>query len=299
MGNHKPQQSQQCKYGSSSSSFLDSAADGQHSSPELDDFVDCLDLVSPVQDDKNLQICEQFHMDFGFAHGKLQSLEKLQLFTSVDVYCAYLLIIDHKRQYIWTNLTKTKHSPIQFLTIFFEIYGLKTGCHVVCTDKGGELWGSFEFHKLVDNAGYLLEPTAPDAPFQNGMAERPEQTLGIKMCCMLHAAALGPEFWSFALVHAVWIYNMLPHSVTGQSPYFALTGKCPSIANLHIRGCRVFAKKKGPRPHKLDDHTSTGIYLGHTATDKIIYYYDLQTKWIKTTTHAVYDDANYTVSSDQ
>ncbi len=163
---------------------------------------------------------------------------------------------------------------------------------MVRTDKDSELWGSFEFCKLVDNAGYLLEPTAPDAPFQNGMAERPEQTLGIKMRCMLQVAALRPEFWSFALVHAVRIYNMLPHSVTGQSPYFALTGKRPSIASLHIWGCRVYTKKKGPRPHKLDNHTSTGIYLGHTATDKIIYYYDLQKKRIKTTTHAVFDDAN-------
>jgi hypothetical protein len=67
MGNCRPQRSQQCKSVSSSSSVLDSAAD--------EDFHD-----------KNLWICEQFHMDFGFARGRLQSLEKLQLFTSVDGY---------------------------------------------------------------------------------------------------------------------------------------------------------------------------------------------------------------------
>ena len=76
---------------------------------------------------------------------------------------------------------------------------------------------------------YKLEPTAASAPHQNGMAERPEQTLGTMMRCMLHAAVLGQEFWSFALIHAVRIFNMMPHSVTGQTPYYALTGRSERV----------------------------------------------------------------------
>jgi hypothetical protein len=152
-------------------------------------------------------------MDFGFTRGTSYHTtdEKLRLITSMDGYRAYLLIIDRKTCYIWVQLTKTKHQPIQFITNFLDLHGLKTGQRIIRTDQGGELWGSYEFRNTIINGKYLLEPTAPGAPFQNGMAERPNQTLGNMMRCMLHGANVGPEFWSFALIHAVQIYNMMPH----------------------------------------------------------------------------------------
>ncbi len=61
------------------------------------------------------------------------------------------------------------------------------------------------------NAGYVLEPTAPDAAFQNGKAERPNQTLGKMVHLLLHSAGLGPKYWLFALLYAVYIKNRLPH----------------------------------------------------------------------------------------
>ncbi len=48
---------------------------------------------------------------------------------------------------------------------FLEIHGRKEGQHIIRTDKGGELWGSFSFREAVIKATYLLEPTAPDAAF--------------------------------------------------------------------------------------------------------------------------------------
>ena len=52
------------------------------------------------------------------------------------------------------------------------------------------------------------------AAFQNGIAERPNRTFGKMVRSLLHGAGLGPEYWSFALLHAVYIKNRLRHHST-------------------------------------------------------------------------------------
>ncbi|MFN9981938.1 MAG: hypothetical protein ACK53Y_18575, partial [bacterium] len=71
------------------------------------------------------------------------------------------------------------------------------------TDQGGELWRSHLFQQMCKDLNFIPQPTASDASFQNGMAERPNQTFGDMMRSMLHGANLGPEYWSWALLHAV------------------------------------------------------------------------------------------------
>jgi hypothetical protein len=88
---------------------------------------------------------------------------------------------------------------------------------------------------------------------------------------------------------------MLPHSAINQTPYYSLTGNHPHVEWLRIFGCRYYARKKGDRPHKLDYNTSTGVFLGFTGTAKNVYYYDIDTKHIKTSTHGIFDEANITV----
>ena len=268
---------------------------------DLADELDYLELIAPTSEFPDLQIRQMFYMDFGFPRGKTFQLKDDygRLITSFDGYRAYFLIIDRKSRYIWIMLAKTKQPPISFLKKFFSIHGLQSGRRLVRTDKGGELWGSYEFRQTVLEANYLLEPTAPAAAFQNAVAERPNQTLGNWMRCILHAANLGPEFWSFALIHVVKIYNMLPHSSTGMTPYYALTDQQPDGSHLRIFGCQVYVRKPGDREHKLDLHTIQGIFLGFTATDKNIYYFDGATKQVKTATHVVFDEANYTLPKSE
>ncbi len=115
------------------------------------------------------------------------------------------------------------------------------------------------------------------------------------MRCMLHSANLPPEFWSFALIHAVKFKNMLPHASTGATPYLLYTGNHPTSGNLCIFGCCIYIWLPGDHPHKLGNHATHGIFLGYTATQKSIVYYDLNTKQIKTATHVIYDEANITV----
>jgi hypothetical protein len=45
---------------------------------------------------------------------------------------------------------------------------------------------------------------------------------------------------------------------------------------------------------KLDYNTTTGVFLGYTATDKNILYIDDISREIKTATHVIFDEAHLT-----
>ena len=239
-------------------------------------------------------------MDFGFHRGKYIQKDELGCrITSIDGYNVYQLIMDQHSRYTWIMFSKTKQPPFEFIKQFFQHHGLTEGRRIVTTDNGGELHHSLTFRTVILNAGYLMQCTAADAPFQNGMAKRPNQTFGNMMRCLLHSSNLPSEYWSYDLIHAVRIKNTLPHSSTDQTPYLAYTGNHPTAENLCIFGCRVYVHLPGERSHKLANHATYDTFLGYNATPKSIINIDNQTKKIKTATHVIFDEANITLTADQ
>ena len=75
----------------------------------------------------------------------------------------------------------------------------------VQTGQGKELGKSAAFQTMLQEGGFTLELTGADASAQNALAESPNKYLGNMMRCMLHAVESVPEYWSFALLHAVYI----------------------------------------------------------------------------------------------
>jgi hypothetical protein len=123
---------------------------------------------------------QHFGIDFGFMKGSgyCKKDEEGRTITSIDGYRSYFLVIDRKTRYTWIFLTKTKQPPVKIFEHFLKEHGHPTAHHrTIRCDKGGELWGSQAFREVLMNAGYIMEPTAPQAPFQNGKAERPNRTL--------------------------------------------------------------------------------------------------------------------------
>lgn len=183
-----------------------------------------------------------FHMDMGFICGSKYShkREDGHLVTSLDGYNSYLLIIDRATRYLWVFLSCYKMPPIQTIKMFLQTHGSKsTQQKFIRTDEGGEFWGSHQFQQAIRDAGYILEPMASDASFQNGLAECPNCTLGDMMRTLLHSAGLGPQYWSWALIHAVYLKNRLPHPTTNVTPYEVYTGMHPNISKVQIFGCPV------------------------------------------------------------
>ena len=152
---------------------------------------------------------------------------------------------------------------------------------------------------MIHQEGFILELTGSDASAQNGVAESPNKYLGNMMRCLLHSAGLGPEYWLYALLHAVFIKNRLPHTFINKIPFEALTWTKPDLMNLRIFGSGIYAQNPGHRPAKFDHHTSNSNFLGYVATTKKLYYIDDATQHVKTSTHALFDEAHFTVNANE
>jgi hypothetical protein len=125
-----------------------------------------------------------------------------------------------------------KTPKIDTIKGFLQTHGAKGPQQkYVRMDEGGKLWGSLQFQELMKELGYIPQPTALDASFQNGMVERPNRTLGDMMMSLLYSANMGPQYWSWALLHSVYLKNRLPHTSIGITPYEAYTGVKPNVKN--------------------------------------------------------------------
>ena len=78
---------------------------------------------------------------------------------------------------------------------------------------------------MLKDENFTLELIGTDSSIQNSYVERPHRDLAQMMRCMLHAAELGPEFWSYALAHALFIKNCIPHSSINTTPFQTFRGK--------------------------------------------------------------------------
>ena len=242
---------------------------------------------------------QMFHMDFGFVRGSdyKHTNEKGKIVTSRDGYNSYLIIVDAYTRYTWIFLSASKQPPLTIVRQFLQRYGIKEGTfRQVRCDQGGELAKSKQFRNVVQLEGYSVEPTGSDNSSQNGIAERPNRTFGNMMRAMLLNAGLPSKYWSYALIQAVFVKNRLPHAYHNYSktPFEAITGRKPNVKDLKVFGSRVIAKNSNNRRAKLDDNTSTGIFLHHTGSTSISKYLDINTNREKTTSHLEYDEAHYT-----
>ena len=169
-------------------------------------------------------------MNFRFVRGSdwSKTTNDGKLVTSVDNYRSYLLVIDRASRYIWIYLTKTKHPPVKQVANLLKIWkGLYKYC-TVTTDQGKELGASIAFRNMIKDSGYTLLTTGTDSSAQNGLAEKPNQDLARIMRCLLYSLGLGSEFWSYALRHAVYLKNRLPHSANQwKTPYTIMNNNLP------------------------------------------------------------------------
>ncbi len=114
--------------------------------------------------------------------------------------------------------------------------------------EGGKLACSAAFrYMMLQEFGYVLEPTGADSPSQNGGAEIYNNTLRVKVRTLLYGSGLLAKFWSAAHLHAVYLHNRLVHSATHKTPFEGWYGRKPDVTHLKTFGSRVCVKHTGSR----------------------------------------------------
>ena len=135
------------------------------------------------------------------------------------------------------SATKRKTPPIQELRdLLTKLQTKVTSTYkTITTDLGGELAKSTAFRNMLmeDNIKYVLKTTGAHSSAQNGLAEKPNQDLARTMRCMLYGAGLSSKYWSYALRHAVYLKNRIPHtSLQYVTPYEKLMLQKPDLSKL-------------------------------------------------------------------
>jgi hypothetical protein len=72
---------------------------------------------------------------------------------------------------------------------------------------------------MLKEFDYIVELTGTDSPSQNGGAEIYNNTLAVKVRMLLYGSGLPAQFWSAALLHAIYLHNQLAHLATGKTPF--------------------------------------------------------------------------------
>ena len=141
---------------------------------------------------------------------------------------------------------------------------------------------------------FTITMTGARAVAQNAYAKSQNKYVANMMMCLLHAADLGSKCWSFALIHAVFINNRIPHTFINMAPYKAITGSRSDRSTLRKFGCWVYVRKPGDKKAKLDKHTSNGVFVGYTSTMKNVYYIENSTSVLKIRVRKLFNEAHFT-----
>jgi hypothetical protein len=180
---------------------------------------------------------QQYFCDFRFIWSSTSDYSRSNPATdrithSVDGFNCYLLVVDEFLHYAWVFLCASKEPPIDKMFTFLWVFGFIEGGVLQC-EQGRELSKStrWRLHMLME-FNCKVEPTGADSPSQNGGVERFNQTLGTMTRALLYGASLPAEYWSYALVHLIYLLNHLVHSHTKCTPYEVLSGTKPNLSPI-------------------------------------------------------------------
>ena len=242
---------------------------------------------------------QALHMDYGFVRGTgwKSKDDSGTTITSLDGFRSYLLIVDKATRYKWIFLSRTKVPKTEEIRQFLRTVKPSTPGFYV-TDQGTELGRSNAFRDMLKEEQYNLYLTGAASSESNGICERPHQDLARMMRIMLHGAGFGTEYWSFAIIHAVYLMNRLPHSAIKCTPYEKLFNKKPKLRHLRIFVSRVYAYKPNKRKAKLDFNNEPARFLHFGGTDSNLVVRDEKTGQIKIVRHATLDECHFTIPTN-
>ncbi|HYS59715.1 MAG TPA: reverse transcriptase domain-containing protein, partial [Gemmatimonadales bacterium] len=129
-----------------------------------------------------------------------------------------------------------------------------------------------EFKEICTQEKIVMDFCPPYTPQHNGVAERFNQTVQMKVRSMLFDSGLPSRFWDLALAAAVHVYNRSPHSGLGDlSPISKLEANLnPRYNQLKRFGCLCYVRRSGPALKKFEERAVLGVLVGYSETGHLV-----------------------------
>jgi hypothetical protein len=209
------------------------------------------------------------------------------LYMNIPSYEGHLYVIhfvDYASRYCKSYFMRKRDEVYDILQSFID--WVKTQVHVknpdVCytvriilSDRAGE-YVSDKWKEICTLNSVQYQYTNTDVHEEADIAERVWQTLQDSVRAMMCTAQFLKKEWTLAFLHAVWLYNRMPHTfLIDKSPLEYVTGLKPDLTQVKIFGCKAFKfQLKRDRSDKLSDRAKPCFYVGQTdeRTNTFLFY---------------------------
>ncbi len=185
---------------------------------------------------------------------------------SINKYKYVITFIDDYSRKAWVYPLKNKSDAgniiINFLK-FINIQHPNNKIKIFKSDNAKE-YNNKKIKNFCERNGIKKEFSPPYNPQNNGIAERFNRTVAACTKTMLHWARLSLNFWEYAIKHATYIYNLVPHkSINNKIPNEIYYDKKVNLKFLKTFGCITYYKNFNQNKEKFDINSKKGIYLGY------------------------------------
>ncbi|TFY74766.1 hypothetical protein EWM64_g9246 [Hericium alpestre] len=195
-----------------------------------------------------------------------------------------MTLLDNVTYEVIVTFFKHKSEALQKYKDYMKFIKVQHGVKVIKTfrsDRRGE-YTSAEFQCFLAEQGTHHELTVHDSSVQNGAAERFFCMSIMRALAMLIRSGLPTYLWTYAMHHAVWLWNCTGSRITSDTtPYECITGEKPDLMDLREWYCKVWVRMENCR--KLELRTDEGHFIGYSTESKglIIYWPQRRTTTVK------------------
>lgn len=204
----------------------------------------------------------------------------------------FLSFIDDYSRKAWVYLLSEKSEALESFKIFKKMVEAEANLSIKClrTDRGGE-YTSTDFNNFCRESGIRKQITNAYTPQQNGVAERKNRTVMNMVRSMLSAKKIPKCFWPEAINWTFHVLNRSPTlAVKDVTPQEAWSGIKPSVKHFKIRGCLAHAHIPTQKRGKLDNKSSTCIFLGISENTKGYRLFNVETNKVIVSRDVVFEE---------
>jgi hypothetical protein len=176
---------------------------------------------------------------------------------------------------LWIILLRSKRSLHDSLIPLIKKEQRKNGLDVLrLTTDGGTEYASKNLAKFLLDEGldHRIIPRYEHA--SNGLIENVNQRVTEIAAVLLFASGLSLPFWSYSVVYAALIYNLLPNSsLNWKSPFEVFSGEKFNTDKIVLFGSKILVHipKEIRSDGKFSQKAEVGIFLGfNTVNDAFI-----------------------------